>query len=249
MPKKFGGYLLTKSQAGENDTVQEILGKLPALIKKKTILEVESIKWKSPGKVHQSKSHYSSLSGSDKTQRSLTVDSPKDQNSYKLVSFGELGKLWAPTLVLIKGDQYLILFERDESAAKDTVATPNVRKVAFKGVTSGDLTWNSSVPLDGKTLLFSEKIEVKASTRPAPILYGVNIICLINKDRQSSIQLEIHGKNSSKPDEVVLQHNLVLFDKHSQLTGPLKKEVIPLKEGKITAAGEDGTWTVTLEGQ
>ena len=229
--------------------MQQILGKLPALIKRKTIKEVESIKWKSPGKIHQSKSQYSSKAGSDKTQRSLVVTTPKDQNSYKLVSFGELGKSWAPTLVLVKGEQYLILFERDESAAKETVATPNVRKIAFEGATTGDLTWYSSIPLDGKTLLFREVLEIEQSARPSPVLYGVNIICLINKDRESSVQLEVHGEDSTKPDAIILQHNQALFDKHSQLTGPLKKEIIPLKAEGIEDAGESGTWTVTIEGE
>ncbi len=249
MPKKYGSYLLSKSQAGENETVQDIIAKLPDLVKKNTIKEIESIKWQAPGKLHQANSQYLSQTGVDKTQRSIFIESPKGQDSYKLSIYGELSKSWAPTLVLIRGDQYLILLEKDESAAKETVAQSHTRKIAYKGGNEGELTWYSSTPLNGKSLLFQERQEIVSPDRPTPVRFGTRIVCLLNKEGESSVQLELNSKDAGKPDEIYLHHNQAIFPKLSQLTGPLKKEIISLKEKGATDAGEEGSWTLTIEGE
>lgn len=249
MPKKFGGYLLSKYQAGENDTVQEIIGKLPILVTKKTIKEIESIKLGAPGKNFQTKSRYNSMSAADKTQRNLTIQTPAGENNYTITSYGELGKSWTPSAVLIKGDQYLFLLERDESSSKETVSTPNNRKFSYKAGDSGEFIWYSSTPLDGKTLTFREGLTLKTEGRPAPVQYGINITSLLKKDSQSSVQVEVSSKDSSDASVIVLHHTQALFPNLSKLTGPLKKEVISLNSTDVKDVGEDGSWTLTIEGK
>lgn len=249
MPKKFGSYLLSKSKAGENDTLQEIIAKLPALVTKKTVREVESIKWKAPGKNHQAKSRYSSRVGVDKSQRSLSIQTPAGENNYKIDSYGELSKSWAPTVVLIKGDQYLILFERDESSEKESITASNIRSISYKAAETGELTWFSTTPLDEKTLTFSEVLDLKAAGRPVPIQYGVRVVARLAKKGESLLQLEVSGKESSNPDAVLLHHNEVRFQNFAQLTGPLKKETVSLKTPDVKDGGENGTWTLTVEGE
>jgi len=249
MPKKFGGYLVNKAKAGENDAVQEIIGKLPVLVTKKTIREVESIKWKAPGKIHQAKSQYGSRAGNDKTQRSLNIQAPAGENNYKIISYGELTKSWALTVVLIKGDQYLILLERDESSSKESVTASNIRSITYKAAETGRLTWYSSIPLDEKTLTFREVLALKSAGRPAPIQYGVRVLARLAKKGESLIQLEISGKEPGSADAVLLHHNQIRFQNFSQLTGPLKKETVSLKTPDVKDEGENGTWTLTVEGQ
>ncbi|MDA7886829.1 hypothetical protein N9B29_00265, partial [bacterium] len=54
MPNKYSDYLIKKSVAGDYDTVAGIIDKLPGLVAKKQIREVDLIKWNAEGgKINQ----------------------------------------------------------------------------------------------------------------------------------------------------------------------------------------------------
>ena len=152
-------------------------------------------------------------------------------------------------MVLIKGDQYLILFERDESSEKESITASNMRSISYKAAGAGELTWFSTTPLDEKTLTFSEVLDLKAEGRPVPIQYGVRVVARLAKKGESLLQIEVSGKESSNPDAVLLHHNEVRFQNFGQLTGPLKKETVSLKTPDVKDGGENGTWTLTVEGE
>ena len=259
MPNKYSDYLVKKSLAGDFDTVSGIIGKLPGLIVKNQIREIELIKWKAEeGKINKKKkitegantinagARYYSLAGDKLDRRKITITTPSTERNFKIEIFGFLPRAWTPTFAH-KGDTLtLILLERHAEGASATVSLKNLRQLEFEaGSAKESVAWYSSDPLDGKDLSYYVMASLAANPK---IKFGTNIFTSVKKEGPSLLRIEAHSKASKAADFVTLHHNEAKFEGHSQTTGPLKKETIKISDKSYTKDGEAGAWTLTLTG-
>ena len=259
MPNKYSDYLLKKAVEGDKDTVSGIVEKLPGLIEKKQIREIELITWKAKGgKNHPQKmatiagqqrqlgSAYSSSGGGPNERRKLSITTPASEKDYNVDLFGKLAKSWTPTFSHRDEKFTLLVLERSAFDGDDSISLNHSRQISLDAATKNSVTWYAASSMDNQLLSFSEQ-----SIHPGneKLTFGAKILSVIRKTGDSLLRIEVHTASPSAKDTLTLNHNEATFKGLSQTTGPLKKESIKIADISFTDEGESGTWTLTLTGE
>ena len=257
MPNKFSDYLIKKSVAEEHDTVAGIIEKLPSLVTKKQIREVDLIKWNAEGgKINQKReindggrifkagARYYSISGQKPDFRKIKIiDIPTNQN-LELSAYGFLPRAWTPTFAHRKGNLTLLVLERDTNSPTATVSLKNMRQIEFDaGETKESASWYSADPLDTKELSYSSAIALAANPK---VQFITRIFSEVKKEGDSLLRIEASSGSPTATESIALHHNEAKFEGHSETTGPLKKETIKITDKSYTKDGEAGAWTLNL---
>lgn len=257
MPNKFSDYLIKKSVAEEHDTVAGIIEKLPSLVTKKQIREVDLIKWNAEGgKINQKREindggrifkagvRYYSISGQKPDFRKIKIiDIPTNPN-LELSAYGFLPRAWTPTFAHRKGNLTLLVLERDTNSPTATVSLKNMRQIEFDaGETKESASWYSADPLDTKELSYSSAIALAANPK---VQFITRIFSEVKKEGDSLLRIEASSGSPTATESITLHHNEAKFKGHSETTGPLKKETIKITDKSYTKDGEAGAWTLNL---
>ncbi len=257
MPNKFSDYLIKKSVAEEHDTVAGIIEKLPSLVTKKQIREVDLIKWNAEGgKINQKREindggrifkagvRYYSISGQKPDFRKIKIiDIPTNPN-LELSAYGFLPRAWTPTFAHRKGNLTLLVLERDTNSPTATVSLKNMRQIEFDaGETKESASWYSADPLDTKELSYSSAIALAANPK---VQFITRIFSEVKKEGDSLLRIEASSGSPTATESIALHHNEAKFEGHSETTGPLKKETIKITDKSYTKDGEAGAWTLNL---
>ena len=257
MPNKFSDYLIKKSVAEEHDTVAGIIEKLPSLVTKKQIREVDLIKWNAEGgKINQKREindggrifkagvRYYSISGQKPDFRKIKIiDIPTNPN-LELSAYGFLPRAWTPTFAHRKGNLTLLVLERDTNSPTATVSLKNMRQIEFDaGEAKESVSWYSADPLDTKELSYSSAIALAANPK---IKFITRIFSEVKKEGDSLLRIEASSGSPTATESIALHHNEAKFEGHSETTGPLKKETIKITDKSYTKDGEAGAWTLNL---
>jgi hypothetical protein len=179
MPNKFSDYLIKKSVAEEHDTVAGIIEKLPSLVTKKQIREVDLIKWNAEGgKINQKReindggrifkagARYYSISGQKPDFRKIKIIDIPTKPNLELSAYGFLPRAWTPTFAHRKGELTLLILERDTNSPTATVSLKNMRQIEFDaGEAKESVSWYSADPLDTKELSYSSAIALAANPK------------------------------------------------------------------------------------
>jgi hypothetical protein len=179
MPNKYSDYLIKKSVAEEHDTVAGIIEKLPSLVTKKQIREVDLIKWNAEGgKINQKReindggrifkggARYYSISGQKPAFRKIKISDIPTNPNLELSACGFLPRAWTPTFAHRKGNLTLLVLERDTNSPSATVSLKNMRQIEFDaGETKESVSWYSADPLDTKELSYSSAIALAANPK------------------------------------------------------------------------------------
>lgn len=259
MPNKYSDYLIKKALAGEATTVSDIVEKLPALIAKKEIKEIELITWKAEnGKVHPKKmmkigdqekqlgSTYQASGGSNNERRILTITTPPTERDFSIDLYGKLAKTWMPTFSYRSETMTLLVLERSTFDGEDSLKLDHSCQLTIDAKAKATFAWYSSIPVDGQLLSFSDLAVHPANDK---ITFGAKILASIRKEGESLLRMEVHSSSPAAKDVLVLSHNQATFPGHSQKTGPLRQETITIADKKVTDDGEVGSWTLTLTGK
>lgn len=257
MPNKFSDYLIKKSVAEEHDTVAGIIEKLPSLVTKKQIREVDLIKWNAEGgKINQKREindggrifkagvRYYSISGQKPDFRKIKIiDIPTNPN-LELSAYGFLPRAWTPTFAHRKGNLTLLVLERDTNSPTATVSLKNMRQIEFDaGEAKESVSWYSADPLDTKELSYSSAIALAANPK---VQFITRIFSEVKKEGDSLLRIEASSGSPTATESIALHHNEAKFEGHSETTGPLKKETIKITDKSYTKDGEAGAWTLNL---
>ena len=257
MPNKFSDYLIKKSVAEEHDAVAGIIEKLPSLVTKKQIREVDLIKWNAEGgKINQKREindggrifkagvRYYSISGQKPDFRKIKIiDIPTNPN-LELSAYGFLPRAWTPTFAHRKGNLTLLVLERDTNSPTATVSLKNMRQIEFDaGETKESASWYSADPLDTKELSYSSAIALAANPK---VQFITRIFSEVKKEGDSLLRIEASSGSPTATESIALHHNEAKFEGHSETTGPLKKETIKITDKSYTKDGEAGAWTLNL---
>ena len=257
MPNKYSDYLIKKSVEEEHDTVAGIIEKLPSLVTKKQIREVDLIKWNAEGgKINQKREindggrifkagvRYYSISGQKPDFRKIKIiDIPTNPN-LELSAYGFLPRAWTPTFAHRKGNLTLLVLERDTNSPTATVSLKNMRQIEFDaGETKESVSWYSADPLDTKELSYSSAIALAANPK---IQFITRIFSEVKKEGDSLLRIEASSGSPTATESIALHHNEAKFEGHSETTGPLKKETIKITDKSYTKDGEAGAWTLNL---
>lgn len=257
MPNKYSDYLIKKSIAGDYDTVAGIIEKIPGLIDKKQIRELELVKWKAEdGKVNKKEkitegtttyytgARYYSIGGDKLDHRKITITSPTTKRNFRIETFGFVPRAWTPTFANRSDKLTLILLERHAEASSATVSLTNLRQLEYDaGSAKESVAWYSSDPLDGKDLSYYSMASLAANPK---VKFGTRIFTSLKKEGQSLLRIEANSRHPKVPETIALHHNEAKFEGHSQTKGPLKKETIKIADKAYTKDGEAGAWTLTL---
>ena len=259
MPNKYSDYLIKKAVDGDQATVEGVIEKIPGLIEKKQIREIELITWKADGgKNHPQKmatiagqerqlgSFYRSSGGEGTERRNLNITTVANEKDYNIDLFGKLPKAWTPTFSHRTEDLTLLILERDSFDGEDSHKISHTRQLSLDSPSKNSATWYASSSMDNQTLTFSE-----LSIHPGneKITHGVRFLTITRKSGNSLLRMEAHSSSPSAKDFLTLNHNEATFNGHSQTTGPLKKETIKIADKTFTDDGESGSWTLTLTGE
>ena len=257
MPNKFSDYLIKKSVAEEHDTVAGIIEKLPSLVTKKQIREVDLIKWNAEGgKINQKReindggrifkagARYYSISGQKPDFRKIKITYIPTNPNLDLSAYGFLPRAWTPTFAHRKGNLTLLVLERDTNSPTATVSLKNMRQIEFDAVEAKEsVSWYSADPLDTKELSYSSAIALAANPK---IKFITRIFSEVKKEGDSLLRIEASSGSPTATESIALHHNEVKFEGHSETTGPLKKETIKITDKSYTKDGEAGAWTLNL---
>ena len=257
MPNKFSDYLIKKSVAEEHDTVAGIIEKLPSLVTKKQIREVDLIKWNAEGgKINQKReindggrifkagARYYSISGQKPDFRKIKIIDIPTKPNLELSTYGFLPRAWTPTFAHRKGKFTLLILERDTNSPTATVSLKNMRQIEFDaGEAKESVSWYSADPLDTKELSYSSAIALAANPK---IKFITRIFSEVKKEGDSLLRIEANSGSPTATESIALHHNEAKFEGHSETTGPLKKETIKITDKSYTKDGEAGAWTLNL---
>ena len=257
MPNKYSDYLIKKSVAEEHDTVAGIIGKLPGLVTKKQIREVDLIEWNAEGgKINQKReindggrifkagARYYSISGQKPDFRKIKISDIPTKPNFELNTFGFLPRAWTPTLAHRKGNLTLLVLERDINSPTATVSLKNMRQIEYDaGETKESVSWYSADQLDTKELSYSSTIALAANPK---VQFITRIFSELKKEGESLLRIEASSGSLTATESITLHHNEAKFEGHSQTTGPLKKETIKITDKSYTKEGEAGAWTLNL---
>ena len=257
MPNKFSDYLIKKSVAEEHDTVAGIIEKLPSLVTKKQIREVDLIKWNAEGgKINQKReindggrifkagARYYSISGQKPDFRKIKITDIPTNPNLELSAYGFLPRAWTPTFAHRKGNLTLLVLERDTNSPTATVSLKNMRQIEFDaGETKESASWYSADPLDTKELSYSSAIALAANPK---VQFITRIFSEVKKEGDSLLRIEASSGSPTATESIALHHNEAKFKGHSETTGPLKKETIKITDKSYTKDGEAGAWTLNL---
>jgi hypothetical protein len=257
MPNKFSDYLIKKSVAEEHDTVAGIIEKLPGLVTKKQIREVDLIKWNAEGgKINQKReindggrifkagARYYSISGQKPDFRKIKIIDIPTKPNLELSTYGFLPRAWTPTFAHRKGKFTLLILERDTNSPTATVSLKNMRQIEFDaGEAKESVSWYSADPLDTKELSYSSAIALAANPK---IKFITRIFSEVKKEGDSLLRIEANSGSPTATESIALHHNEAKFEGHSETTGPLKKETIKITDKSYTKDGEAGAWTLNL---
>jgi hypothetical protein len=257
MPNKFSDYLIKKSVAEEHDTVAGIIEKLPGLVTKKQIREVDLIKWNAEGgKINQKReindggrifkagARYYSISGQKPDFRKIRIIDIPTKPNLELSTYGFLPRAWTPTFAHRKGKFTLLILERDTNSPTATVSLKNMRQIEFDaGEAKESVSWYSADPLDTKELSYSSAIALAANPK---IKFITRIFSEVKKEGDSLLRIEANSGSPTATESIALHHNEAKFEGHSETTGPLKKETVKITDKSYTKDGEAGAWTLNL---
>jgi hypothetical protein len=257
MPNKFADYLVNRSVANDYDKVAGIVEKLPGLIEKKQIREVELIKFKAKeGKVQKNEkitegertltlgSSYRSAGGNGLDRRSLTVTTKPTAPSFNIDSFGILPRAWTPTFIHQGEKLTLILLERHAESKTAVVELKYLRQLEFDaGPDKNRVVWFSGDPLDGQSTTYLSRAVLSANPK---IEYGIKIFAQVKKDSDTLLRIEANSTPARATDLIYLHHNEAKFKGLSESSGPLKKEVIKVADKSVTQESDSGEWTLTV---
>jgi hypothetical protein len=257
MPNKFSDYLIKKSVAEEHDTVAGIIEKLPGLVTKKQIREVDLIKWNAEGgKINQKReindggrifkagARYYSISGQKPDFRKIKIIDIPTKPNLELSTYGFLPRAWTPTFAHRKGKFTLLILERDTNSPTATVSLKNMRQIEFDaGEAKESVSWYSADPLDTKELSYSSAIALAANPK---IKFITRIFSEVKKEGDSLLRIEANSGSPTATESIALHHNEAKFEGHSETTGPLKKETVKITDKSYTKDGEAGAWTLNL---
>ena len=257
MPNKYSDYLIKKSVAEEHDTVAGIIGKLPGLVTKKQIREVDLIEWNAEGgKINQKReindggrifkagARYYSISGQKPDFRKIKISDIPTKPNFELNTFGFLPRAWTPTFAHRKGNLTLLVLERDINSPTATVSLKNMRQIEYDaGETKESVSWYSADQLDTKELSYSSTIALAANPK---VQFITRIFSELKKEGESLLRIEASSGSLTATESITLHHNEAKFEGHSQTTGPLKKETIKIADKSYTKEGEAGAWTLNL---
>jgi len=259
MPNKYSDYLIKKAVEGEKATVDGIIEKLPGLIAKKQIREIELITWKAEGgKNHPKKmatiagqerplgSAYRSSGGGPNERRNLNIITLANEKDYNIDLFGKLAKTWTPTFSHRSEDLTLLVLERSPFDGDDSLKLTHSRQISLDSASKSAVTWYAASSMDDQLLSFSEQAIHPANEK---LTFGVRFLTITRKSGDTLLRMEVHSTSPSAKDFVTLSHNEATFKGHSQTTGPLKKETIKIADKSFTNEGESGSWTLTLTGE
>ncbi|RZN92084.1 MAG: hypothetical protein EVB10_01965 [Verrucomicrobiaceae bacterium] len=257
MPNKYSDYLIKKSVAEEHDTVAGIIGKLPGLVTKKQIREVDLIAWNAEGgKINQKReindggrifkagARYYSISGQKPDFRKIKISDIPTKPNFELSTYGFLPRAWTPTFAHRKGNLTLLVLERDINSPTATVSLKNMRQIEFDaGETKESVSWYSADQLDTKELSYSSTIALAANPK---VQFITRIFSELKKEGDSLLRIEASSGSLTATESITLHHNEAKFEGHSQTTGPLKKETIKIADKSYTKEGEAGAWALNL---
>jgi len=257
MPNKYSDYLIKKSVEEEHDTVAGIIEKLPGLVTKKQIREVDLIKWNAEGgKINQKReindggrifkagARYYSISGQKPDFRKIKITDVPTKRNLELSTYGFLPRAWTPTFAHRKGNLTLLVLERDTDSPTATVSLKNMRQIEFDaGEAKESVSWYSADPLDTKELSYSSAIALAANPK---VEFMTRIFSEVKKDGDSLLRIEASSGSPTATESIALHHNEAKFQGHSETTGPLKKETIKVSDKSYTKEGEVGAWTLNL---
>ncbi len=258
MPNKYSDYLIKKSVAGDYDTVAGIIDKLPGLVAKKQIREVDLIKWNAEGgKINQKRevnddgrviragARYYSISGQKPDFRKIKITDIPTKLNLEISTYGLLPRAWTPTFAHRKGDLTLIILERHADSPTATVSLGNMRQIEFDaGESKESVSWYSADPLDTRQLSYSSAIGLAANPK---VQFITRIFSEVKKDGDSLLRIEASSGSPTATESIALHHNEAKFKGHSETTGPLKKETIKVADKSYTKEGEVGAWTLNLK--
>ena len=257
MPNKYSDYLIKKSVAEEHDTVAGIIGKLPGLVTKKQIREVDLIAWNAEGgKINQKReindggrifkagARYYSISGQKPDFRKIKISDIPTKPNLELSTYGFLPRAWTPTFAHRKGNLTLLVLERDINSPTATVSLKNMRQIEFDaGETKESVSWYSADQLDTKELSYPSTIALAANPK---VQFITRIFSELKKEGDSLLRIEASSGSLTATESITLHHNEAKFEGHSQTTGPLKKETIKIADKSYTKEGEAGAWALNL---
>lgn len=259
MPNKYSDYLIKKAVEGDQATVDDIVEKLPGLIAKKQIREVELITWKAEGgKNHPKKmvtiagqerqigSAYRSSGGGPNERRNLNITTPANEKDYNIDLFGKLAKTWTPTFSRRTDSLTLLVLERNPFDGDSSLKLSHSRQISLDSSSKSSVTWYAAGSMDGQLLSFSEQTVHPANDQ---LTFGERFLTVTRKEGETLLRIEAHSATPSAKDFLVLSHNEATFQGLSQTTGPLKKETIKIADKTFTDDGEAGSWTLTLTGE
>jgi len=259
MPNKYSDYLIKKAVEGDEATVDGIIAKLPGLIEKKQIREIELITWKAEGgKNHPKKmatisgqerqlgSAYRSSGGSPNERRNLNITTVADEKDYNIDLFGKLAKTWTPTFSHRSENLTLLVLERNTFDGDDSLKLTHSRQISLDSASKSSVTWYAASSMDDQVLSFSEQAIHPANET---LTFGVRFLTVTRKSGDTLLRIEAHSTPPSSKDFLTLSHNEATFQGHSQTTGPLKKETIKIADKTFSNDGESGSWTLTLTGE
>ena len=258
MPNKYGDFLLSKSVAGQYDTVSGIVAKIPDLIAKKQIREIELMKWQGDeGKINKKREitegtrtyktgvRYYSISGQKPDHRRLKITAPSIERNISIDLYGLIPREWTPTFAHRGETLTTILLERHVESLSATVSLSNMRKLEYDaGKIKESVSWYSADPLDKIELYYTSE---KAFVANPNVKFSTKIFSSVNEKGKSLLRIEASSQEKTNAEFVSLHHNEAHFDGHSQTTGPLKKETIKIADKSYTKEGEEGEWTLTLK--
>ena len=259
MPNKYSDYLIKKATEGDQATVDGIVEKLPGLIAKKQIREIELITWKAEGgKNHPKKmvtidgqerqigSAYRSSGGGPNERRNLNITTLANEKDYNIDLFGKLAKNWTPTFSRRTDSLTLLILERNSFDGDNALKPTHSRQVSLDSSSKTAVTWYAADSMDGQLLSFSEQAVHPGNDQ---ITFGERFLTVTRKDGETLLRIEAHTATPSAKDFLVLSHTEATFAGLSQTTGPLKKETIKIADKTFTDDGESGSWTLTLTGE
>jgi len=245
MPNKYADYLINRSVANDYDKVAGIVEKLPALIEKKQIREIELIKFKAKeGKVQKNEkitegdrtltlgSSYRSSGGSGLDRRSLNITTKPTEPSINIDCFGILPRAWTPTFIHQGEKLTLILLERHAESETAVVDLKYQRQLEFDvGPVKNRVAWFSGDPLDGQSATFLSRAVLAANPK---IEYGIKIFASVKKDSDTLLRIEANSTPAKATDIIYLHHNEAKFKGLSESSGPVKRENINVDDKSDT---------------
>lgn len=256
MPNKYSDYLIKKAVDGDAATVEGIIEKIPDLISKNQIREIELITWKADGgKIHpkemkkiddveiQMGSTYTSMGGTVSERRNLNIVAAATERNFNITLFGPLGKAWTPTFSFRDEKLTVLVLERSVLDGKAPLVPDHSLRISFDATAKGTITWYASESLNAQQLVFSQ---LTAHPANAKVTYGVKIFSSVRKAGDSLVRMEMHHLDPALKDVIVLNHNQANFKDLPQSSGPLNKETITIADKSVSSDGEEGTYSITL---